>query len=189
LTFGARKKSAALFPPPPRRDYDLLDLLLLRPLRAGAGRKDRNVPFASGHGEEEGKPAEEPFPTLADTHFPPSPSRCSCSTCSRSPWKYAGSWRPKVRLGDDRCWKFVHSSFSPSHTAPLPLPAHLLALLYFCQSSLGVAALAGLKGRRTRLLLAWIVLALLAFLPEAGMVLYMAVYHWVSAAFVYKWRR
>ena len=40
--------------------------------------------------------------------------------------------------------------------------------------------LVGLRTKRTRLLLAWILINLLVICPEAGMVLFMAVYYWVS---------
>ena len=62
----------------------------------------------------------------------------------------------------------------------LPVPAYLLALVYFFLSVMSVFVLVGLRARKTRLILAWILLILLSFFPEAGMVLYMAVYYWVS---------
>jgi hypothetical protein len=44
-----------------------------------------------------------------------------------------------------------------------------------------VGSLLGLRMRKTRLLLGWMLFLLLSFFPEAGMVLYMAVYYWVSS--------
>lgn len=62
----------------------------------------------------------------------------------------------------------------------LPIPAYLLALSYFALSLLSLSMLLGLRTKRTRLLLAWILLNLLLMCPEAGMVLFMAIYYWVS---------
>ena len=62
----------------------------------------------------------------------------------------------------------------------LPIPAYLLALSYFFLSLLSLSMLVGLRTKRTRLLLAWILINLLVICPEAGMVLFMAVYYWVS---------
>jgi hypothetical protein len=39
--------------------------------------------------------------------------------------------------------------------------------------------LIGLRGKKTRMLLAWMLFFLLGVFPEAGMVLFMAVYYWV----------
>ncbi len=64
-------------------------------------------------------------------------------------------------------------------TVQLPLAAYLLALIYFFLSVLSLSTLVGLRAKRTRLLLAWILFFLLCVFPEAGMVLYMAVYYWV----------
>lgn len=60
----------------------------------------------------------------------------------------------------------------------LPIPAYLLALTYFFLALLSLSMLVGLRTRRTRLLLAWILLNLLLTCPEAGMVLFMAIYYW-----------
>lgn len=62
----------------------------------------------------------------------------------------------------------------------LPIPAYLLALSYFFLSLLSLSMLVGLRTKRTRLLLAWILINLLVICPEAGMVLFMAVYYWES---------
>ena len=62
----------------------------------------------------------------------------------------------------------------------LPIPAYLLALSYLFLSVLSMSMLVGLRTRRTRFLLAWILLNLLLICPEAGMVLFMAIYFWVS---------
>ncbi len=56
----------------------------------------------------------------------------------------------------------------------------MLALIYLLLSALSVTLLVGLRLRKTRLMLAWTVFYLLAVFPEAGLVLYMAVYYWVS---------
>ena len=61
----------------------------------------------------------------------------------------------------------------------LPIPAYLLALVYFFLSLLSVVMLIGLRGKKTRMLLAWMLFFLLGVFPEAGMVLFMAVYYWV----------
>ena len=63
----------------------------------------------------------------------------------------------------------------------LPIPAYLLALTYFFLSILSLSMLIGLRTRQTRFLLAWILLNLLLICPEAGMVLFMAIYFWVSS--------
>lgn len=60
----------------------------------------------------------------------------------------------------------------------LPIPAYLLALSYLFLSILSLSLLIGLRTRRTRFLLAWILLNLLLICPEAGMVLFMAIYFW-----------
>lgn len=60
----------------------------------------------------------------------------------------------------------------------LPIPAYLLALTYFFLSILSLSMLIGLRTRQTRFLLAWILLNLLLICPEAGMVLFMAIYFW-----------
>ena len=62
----------------------------------------------------------------------------------------------------------------------LPIPAYLLALVYFFLSLLSVVMMVGLRGKKTRMLLAWMIFFLLAVFPEAGMVLFMGVYYWVS---------
>merc|ERR1712051_362405 len=60
----------------------------------------------------------------------------------------------------------------------LPIPAYLLALSFFFLSLLSFSMVVGLRTKRTRLLLAWILLNLLLMCPEAGMVLFMAIYYW-----------
>jgi len=60
----------------------------------------------------------------------------------------------------------------------LPIPAYLLALSFFSLSLLSMSMLIGLRTKRTRFLLAWILLNLLLMCPEAGMVLFMAIYYW-----------
>ena len=64
----------------------------------------------------------------------------------------------------------------------LPIPAYLLALTYFFLSILSLSMLIGLRTRQTRFLLGWILLNLLLICPEAGMVLFMAIYFWVSSS-------
>ena len=64
-----------------------------------------------------------------------------------------------------------------------------MALLYFFLSILSVFVLVGLRARKTRMLLAWIIFFLLCVFPEAGMVLYMAVYYWVRGDYVCKYSR
>jgi hypothetical protein len=66
----------------------------------------------------------------------------------------------------------------------LPIPAYLLALIYFYMSLLSLVLLAGLRTQRTRLLLAWMLLTLLTQFPEGGMVLFMAIYYWVTFSFI-----
>ena len=66
----------------------------------------------------------------------------------------------------------------------LPIPAYLLALTYFFLSILSLSMLIGLRTRQTRFLLAWILLNLLLICPEAGMVLFMAIYFWVSSFWI-----
>ena len=61
----------------------------------------------------------------------------------------------------------------------MPIPAYLLALVYFFLAVLSVVMLIGLRGKKTRMLLAWMLFFLLGVFPEAGMVLFMAVYYWV----------
>eukprot|EP00095_Tigriopus_kingsejongensis_P003899 maker-scaffold296_size217904-snap-gene-1.19 protein:Tk03899 transcript:maker-scaffold296_size217904-snap-gene-1.19-mRNA-1 annotation:"hypothetical protein L798_12863" len=60
----------------------------------------------------------------------------------------------------------------------LPLPAYLLTLVYFFLAILSIFMLLGLRTKKTRLVLAWIVFFLLAVFPEGGMVVFMAVYYW-----------
>ena len=67
-----------------------------------------------------------------------------------------------------------------SFTVRLPIPAYLLALTYFYMSLLSLILLAGLRTQRTRLLLGWLLVTLLTQFPEGGMVLFMAIYYWVS---------
>ena len=54
-----------------------------------------------------------------------------------------------------------------------------MALVYFFLSLLSVVMMVGLRGKKTRMLLAWMIFFLLAICPEAGMVLFMGVYYWV----------
>ena len=72
------------------------------------------------------------------------------------------------------------SYLSYSLSVNLPIPAYLLALVYFFLSLLSVVMMVGLRGKKTRMLLAWMIFFLLAVFPEAGMVLFMGVYYWVS---------
>ncbi len=46
---------------------------------------------------------------------------------------------------------------------------------------LSAGMLVGLRTRRTKLLLSWILLNSLLICPEAGMVLFMAIFHWDGA--------
>ena len=80
------------------------------------------------------------------------------------------------RLGLKHCIKLFFVFIS----VRLPIPAYLLALSYLFLSVLSMSMLVGLRTRRTRFLLAWILLNLLLICPEAGMVLFMAIYFWVS---------
>jgi hypothetical protein len=48
-------------------------------------------------------------------------------------------------------------------------------------SLLALILLAGLRTQRTRLLLGWLIVTLLTQFPEGGMVLFMAIYYWVSS--------
>ena len=69
----------------------------------------------------------------------------------------------------------------------LPIPAYLLALFYFFLALLSLSMLVGLYTKKTRLLLAWILINLLVICPEAGMVLFMAIYYWVSLLNTKNW--
>ena len=62
----------------------------------------------------------------------------------------------------------------------LPIPAYILALTFFGMSLVSMAMLVGLRLRRTKLLLSWVLMNAVTICPEAGMVLFMAIYHWVS---------
>lgn len=61
----------------------------------------------------------------------------------------------------------------------LPIPAYLLTLIYFFLTILAISMLVGLRTKKTRLVLAWIIFFLLSVVPEGGMVLFMSVYSWV----------
>ena len=63
--------------------------------------------------------------------------------------------------------------------AKLPFPAYILALAYIVMGATTLLMLVGLRVRSTRLLLSWLLLNVVTFCPEAGMVLFMAIYHWV----------
>ncbi|TRY73361.1 hypothetical protein TCAL_06017 [Tigriopus californicus] len=60
----------------------------------------------------------------------------------------------------------------------LPIPAYLLTLIYFFLTILAISMLVGLRTKKTRLVLAWIIFFLLSVIPEGGMVLFMSVYSW-----------
>ncbi|XP_040568340.1 uncharacterized protein Rcd6 isoform X1 [Lepeophtheirus salmonis] len=60
----------------------------------------------------------------------------------------------------------------------LPIPAFLLCLIYLILSILSLTMLVGLRSQRTYLILSWISMVLILLFPEAGMVLFMALYHW-----------
>ena len=83
------------------------------------------------------------------------------------------SWNNAIRI-------YVLSYLSFFLSVNLPIPAYLLALVYFFLSLLSVVMMVGLRGKKTRMLLAWMIFFLLAVFPEAGMVLFMGVYYWVS---------
>jgi len=63
----------------------------------------------------------------------------------------------------------------------LPIPAYVLALAYFSMFLLSSGMLFGLRTRRTKLLLSWVLLNSLLICPEAGMVLFMSIFHWDGA--------
>lgn len=60
----------------------------------------------------------------------------------------------------------------------LPFPAYVLALAYGSMGVTSVVMLVGLRLRKTKLLLSWLLLNVVTFCPEAGMVLFMTIYHW-----------
>ena len=62
----------------------------------------------------------------------------------------------------------------------LPFPAYVLALAYGSMGVTSVVMLVGLRLRKTKLLLSWLLLNVVTFCPEAGMVLFMTIYHWVT---------
>lgn len=71
----------------------------------------------------------------------------------------------------------------PYSSDRLPVPAYVLLLAYACMSMLSTGLIVGLRIQRCRLLLAWILLSALLICPESGMVLFMAIYHWVRRPF------
>ena len=51
----------------------------------------------------------------------------------------------------------------------------------FSMFLLSAGMLVGLRTRSTKLLLSWVLLSILLICPEAGMVLFMAIFHWDGA--------
>ncbi|XP_023347542.1 uncharacterized protein LOC111716337 [Eurytemora carolleeae] len=65
----------------------------------------------------------------------------------------------------------------------LSVPAYILACGYFIMFVVSITMLLGLRTRRTRLLLCWLLVQVLYVFPEAGLVLFMSIYHWNGETF------
>lgn len=65
----------------------------------------------------------------------------------------------------------------------LSVPAYVLAASYLLLCVLSTTMLLSLRSKVPRLLLAWLLLTVLAIFPEAGLVLFMAIYHWAGGTY------
>lgn len=62
----------------------------------------------------------------------------------------------------------------------LSVPAYILASSYLFMCILSLSMLASLRSKVSKMLLSWLLVTLLYIFPEAGLVLYMAIYHWAG---------
>lgn len=60
----------------------------------------------------------------------------------------------------------------------LPPAAYILTAEYFCSLFLALFLMVGLLLRNTKYLLVWLVMMMVFFFPECGLVMYMSLYHW-----------
>ncbi|XP_043232324.1 uncharacterized protein LOC122386794 [Amphibalanus amphitrite] len=60
----------------------------------------------------------------------------------------------------------------------MPAPAYILCAGYLIMLLISLIMLIGIAMKRSRYLLAWLLVMIVFFFPEMGMVLFMSIYHW-----------
>jgi len=60
----------------------------------------------------------------------------------------------------------------------LSIPAYILAMGYLLMFLLSITMLISLRTKWSKVLLAWVLLMIIYIFPEAGLVLFMSIYHW-----------
>jgi len=60
----------------------------------------------------------------------------------------------------------------------MPIPSYILAIGYLLMSILSATMLIGIRAKWSTVLLSWVLMMIIYIFPEAGLVLFMSIYHW-----------